>query len=181
MPSLPIHYIEEKNLTASTELAYWLRSYIRQICHPWNEIVFLCIGSDRVTGDSLGPLIGRELSRYQWKDMYIYGTIFHPVHAMNLEYTWTEIKKKHPMALFIAIDASLGSEEHIGFITVGMGALQPGSGVQKNLPEIGDIFITGILNAAGAFEHLLLQTTSLSTVMQMAETISDGIIRAFLF
>ena len=39
--------------------------------------------------------------------------------------------------------------------------------------------LKGILNESGTFEHLLLQTTRLSFVVQMAETIASGIEQAF--
>ena len=79
----------------------------------------------------------------------------------------------------IAIDASLGSRQHLGFITTGVGSITPGAGVQKDLPEIGDIFITGIVNLSGTFEHFMLQTTRLSFIMGMADTITLGIRMAF--
>lgn len=77
------------------------------------------------------------------------------------------------------MDASLGSQKHIGYITAGIGPIHPGSGVHKSLPAVGDLHITGILNASGSFEHFLLQTTRLSFVVQMADTITDGILHTF--
>ena len=166
------YYIREKKRTASNELAHVLKKCIGQIDRSWKEIIILCIGSDRITGDSLGPLIGQQLSRYRWKNIHIYGTLDAPVHALNLESTLSGIKKRHPSALILAVDASLGSQKHIG-------SIHPGSGVHKNLPAVGDLYITGILNASGSFEHFLLQTTRLSFVVQMADTITDGILRTF--
>ena len=148
------YYIREKKRTASNELAHVLKKCIGQIDRSWKEIIILCIGSDRITGDSLGPLIGQQLSRYRWKNIHIYGTLDAPIHALNLESTLSGIKKRHPSALILAVDASLGSQKHIGYIT-------------------------GILNASGSFEHFLLQTTRLSFVVQMADTITDGILRTF--
>ena len=173
------YYIREKKRTASNELAHVLKKCIGQIDRSWKEIIILCIGSDRITGDSLGPLIGQQLSRYRWKNIHIYGTLDAPVHALNLESTLSGIKKRHPSALILAVDASLGSQKHIGYITAGIGPIHPGSGVHKNLPAVGDLYITGILNASGSFEHFLLQTTRLSFVVQMADTITDGILRTF--
>ena len=49
----------------------------------------------------------------------------------------------------------------------------------QSLPAVGDLHITGILNASGSFEHFLLQTTRLSFVVQMADTITDGILHTF--
>ena len=173
------YYIREKKRTASNELAHVLKKCIGQIDRSWKEIIILCIGSDWITGDSLGPLIGQQLSRYRWKNIHIYGTLDAPVHALNLESTLSGIKKRHPSALILAVDASLGSQKHIGYITAGIGPIHPGSGVRKNLPAVGDLYITGILNASGSFEHFLLQTTRLSFVVQMADTITDGILRTF--
>ena len=173
------YYIREKKRTASNELAHVLKKCIGQIDRSWKEIIILCIGSDRITGDSLGPLIGQQLSRYRWKNIHIYGTLDAPVHALNLESTLSGIKKRHPSALILAVDASLGSQKHIGYITAGIGPIHPGSGVHTNLPAVGDLYITGILNASGSFEHFLLQTTRLSFVVQMADTITDGILRTF--
>ena len=157
------YYIREKKRTASNELAHVLKKCIGQIDRSWKEIIILCIGSDRITGDSLGPLIGQQLSRHRWKNIHIYGTLDAPVHALNLESTLSGIKKRHPSALILAVDASLGSQKHIGYITAGIGPIHPGSGVHKTLPAVGDLYITGILNASGSFEHFLLQTTRLSS------------------
>lgn len=141
------------------------------------ELVFLCIGSDRVTGDSLGPFIGHALATYHHLGIKVYGTLEYPVHALNLEETWEYISYAHPDALIVAIDASLGSKKHLGYITLGTGPLYPGAGVRKNLRAVGDIFITGITNMSGALEYLILQTTRLSTVVTMADFISHGVIQ----
>ena len=85
------YYIREKKRTASTELAHVLKKCIGQIDRPWKEIIILCIGSDRITGDSLGPLIGQQLSRHRWKNIHIYGTLDTPVHALNLESVLADI------------------------------------------------------------------------------------------
>ncbi len=174
----PVFYINSKRSSASSELAYLLKDAVSQIDRDWRELVFLCIGSDRITGDSLGPLIGHHLSQYCWPHIFVYGTLENPVHALNLEEMIQQIKKRHPLALVVAIDASLGSKKHIGFITLGTGSIRPGSGVNKDLPHVGDIFITGIINVSGTFEHFLLQTTRLSTVINMADSIANGILTA---
>ena len=64
-----------------------------------------------------------------------------------------------------------------GYVTIGNGALYPGAGVQKDLPPVGDIHITGIVNTAGIMEQLTLQTTRLSTVVALADVIACGILK----
>lgn len=85
----------------------------------------------------------------------------------------------HPAALVIAVDASLGEKEHLGYVTIGNGSLYPGAAVQKELPPVGDIYITGIVNISGILEYLTLQTTRLSTVISLADTITQGILGSF--
>ena len=58
--------------------------------------VILCIGTDRMIGDSLGPLVGSLLARKRKARLLVYGTLSQPVHALNLDETLNEIKKKHP-------------------------------------------------------------------------------------
>ena len=46
----------------------------------------------------------------------------------------------------------------------------------KQLPSVGHIHITGIVNVSGVLEQLTLQTTRLSTVVFLADTIVQGIL-----
>lgn len=169
-------YIDANKESSSCEIARFLKRCIRNHPASWTEIVFLCIGSDRMTGDCLGPYVGQQLSRYAGHGLFVYGTLTDPVHAMNLEKIYTFIKNRHPAALIIAIDASLGQKKHLGYVTIGNGALYPGAGVRKELPPVGDIHITGVVNIGGMLEQFTLQTTRLSTVISLADTITQGIV-----
>ena len=103
-------------------------------------------------------------------------TLDHTVHALNLPETCDHIKKKHHGSIVIAVDASLGSCEHIGSVFLRMGCLYPGAGVCKNLPGVGDIAITGIANSESTRPFLDLQTARLSTVSAMADRICGCIL-----
>jgi len=138
-------------------------------------IVVCCVGTDRSTGDSLGPLVGSQLSKNSPKEFYVYGTLDEPVHAMNLNDKISEIHARFHNPFIIAVDASLGQMSSIGHIQVGDGPLKPGSGVNKELPPVGNIHITGIVNVSGFMEYFVLQNTRLSIVMNMAEVISTSI------
>lgn len=173
-------YFDSSKQNVAYELGMALSALInKQILYKKN-IIFLCIGSDRATGDCLGPIIGYKLSKYiHHPNIHIYGTLEHPVHAKNLKETIETIYAKHENAFIIAIDASLGKSDHIGYIVLGEGPLKPGAGVNKDLPEVGDLFITGIVNFSGMLEHMLLQTTRLNVVMSMADQICLAISYCF--
>lgn len=138
-------------------------------------VMFLCIGTDRSTGDSLGPLIGHKLRRRRLRGAAVIGTLDKPVHAMNLELYARYIRSNYPDYVVVAIDASVGSPDHVGFATLGKGALQPGLGVSKELEAIGDISITGIVGGCNSRDPVMLQSVRLSMVMKMADCICESI------
>ena len=164
---------------------YQLLQLKKEILKNGQIVVFLCIGSDRATGDCFGPLIGNALSEKIKKNNRsstvptIYGTIEKPIHAVNLEKNILRIYDTIKNPYIIAIDASLGVMEHIGFITLGPGPLFPGIGVKKDLPKIGDAAITGIVNVSKAESYHTLQTTRLSTVMKLADFVSLALMETF--
>ncbi len=176
-------YVNSKCKTALFDFKVALKSILKEVIFSRKfakkeafQIIILCIGTDKATGDSLGPLIGHKLSRLpKKKNVFIYGTLKEPVHAINLKKTIDEIYSSFDKPIIIAIDASLGKTEHIGCITVSKGSLRPGAGVNKNLGEIGDVAITGIVNINGFLQMAVLQSTRLCVVMDIADIVSLGI------
>jgi putative sporulation protein YyaC len=144
------------------------------------RIIVVCVGTDRSTGDSLGPLIGTTLSNYRSSHFELYGTLEEPVHAMNLEDTLGQIHRKHPHSFVIGIDACLGQVTSVGSIQVGIGPVRPGAGVNKQLPPVGDMHITGIVNVGGFMEYFVLQNTRLHLVMRMADVIAHSLFSAIM-
>lgn len=138
-------------------------------------LIFLGIGSDRSTGDCLGPLVGSALEEQVSSEMVIMGTLKKPVHALNLEEKVKTIKDRYSSPFILAVDAALGRSENVGQITVGKGPLLPGLAVNKKLPSVGDLHITGTVNVSGCLEFLVLQNTRLFLVMNLAQTITTGI------
>ena len=141
--------------------------------------VFLCIGTDRMTGDCLGPLVGYKLCQHSKDKSCIFGTLEQPVHALNLTYALTRIRLRFTDPFVIVVDAALGLPGHIGNITLSSGSLLPGEGMNKTLPAVGDISITGIVNSCHGNASLLLQNTRLHLVNQMADFICAGLASCF--
>lgn len=141
-------------------------------------IVIVCIGTDRSTGDSLGPLVGTLLSEKTQNNsspFHVYGTLDDPIHAMNLQEKLNEINKIHTDSFIIGIDACLGKLKSVGIVQIGQGPVKPGAGVNKDLPSVGNAHITGIVNVSGFMEFMVLQNTRLNLVLKMAKTIAAGI------
>ncbi|HWI63837.1 MAG TPA: spore protease YyaC [Symbiobacteriaceae bacterium] len=139
------------------------------------EIVLVCIGTDRSTGDALGPLVGSYLAEQVLPGCSVFGTLDNPVHATNLADTMDWIDRNYRDPLVMAVDACLGRVESVGYLTVGSGSLKPGAAVNKTLPEVGQVYVTGIVNVGGFMEFLVLQNTRLSLVYRMAKVAAVGI------
>jgi putative sporulation protein YyaC len=148
--------------------------------HPHRTIAIVCLGTDRSTGDSLGPLVGFALTKYRSSLFELFGTLAEPVQALNLDSTLEQLHQKICDPFIIGIDSCLGQASNVGMIHLGDGPIYPGRGVNKVLSPVGDIHIAGIVNVGGLMEHLVLQSTRLYVVMLMADLIARSIFRALL-
>jgi putative sporulation protein YyaC len=165
-----IHTDQDAANRISSEILNFLPSTLNN-----RPIVIVCIGTDRSTGDSLGPLIGTFLTDKSNFPFDVYGSLEDPVHALNLDEKLASIKKKYYNPFIIGIDACLGRLKSVGVIQIGKGPVKPGAGVNKELPDVGHMHITGIVNVSGFMEYFVLQNTRLHLVMEMAKTIAEGL------
>lgn len=178
----PENHISFKNPLAGDLLARHFRSWRRtagEADGKIKELVFFCIGTTRVPGDSLGPLVGEALSRHaghlKSKSIYATGTVREPIHALNLAERYDLAKQAHPDALIVAVDAGLGLPTQVGTFAMWEGSLFPGVALQKDLPPVGDFGIAGIVGVCGPESFHALQNTSLRMVKKMADRISHAI------
>ncbi|WP_299092602.1 spore protease YyaC [uncultured Metabacillus sp.] len=164
---------EEKDIA---RLALKIKEIIEDSSCDEKDVVFLCIGSDRYVGDSLGPLVGTMLKENQ-VPFRVYGTLEEPVHAFNLKGIVKEIKKQFKKSLIFSIDAAIGKENHVGYVLFKEGPLLPGKAVEKMLPEVGDYHFVGIVNYIDPLPtSQFLNDTRLFTVMNLAKTIVKVIV-----
>jgi putative sporulation protein YyaC len=159
---------------AAQKLGYFLDAAFQDaIGRP---IVVVCVGTDRSTGDSFGPIVGTKLqAMHHLRDISIYGNLNDPVHAVNLSSVLEIIQEAHQTPPFIlAVDACLGKFDHVGHLILEKGPLRPGAGVKKSLPAFGDYTLTGVVNVCGFMEYFVLQNTRLGIVMRMSDVVAEA-------
>ncbi len=157
----------------ATQLIQLTEQYF--ISRPDTPVFLLCIGSDRVLGDTLGPIIGYKLEKMLSYPFQVFGTLSRPVHAINLRPTLLQLSTLYHSPLTIAIDASIGRKESVGCITLSNRAIRPGTGVAKTLPQIGQVSITGIVSEDCFDVSSRLQNIRLGFIMELADCICNGI------
>ncbi len=152
----------------------------------YTSIVFLCIGTDRITGDSFGPLVG-----YNLKNLYsnnkivkIVGDLENTVQSNNIEEKYNQIMNTYKKPFIISVDSALSSQDNIGKIIVEEGGIELGSGLNKSNMVIGDMSIKGIVarnTNNSRCNFAMLQNTHLNLIVNMVEVVAIGIYNTFEF
>ncbi|KKO53130.1 spore protease YyaC [Paenibacillus sp. DMB20] len=142
--------------------------------HSMDQITFVCIGTDRSTGDALGPLTGTGLLEAGFP--HVIGTLPDPCDAISLEDKLKGIPEDH---LIIAIDACLGQPSSVGSFFAAKGPLNPAQSVGRPLPAVGHYSIAAVVNVLGPKPYWTLQVTSLHLVMTMASRIAQAAASGF--
>ncbi|WP_259391521.1 spore protease YyaC [Paenibacillus sp. 1011MAR3C5] len=160
-------------------LAEFLAMVARKEPDP-DRIMFICIGSDRSTGDAFGPLLGMLLKEQGWK--HVIGTLEEPcdAHAVESAVSRAAVLQDSGRLTVIAVDACLGKPQSVGGFITREGPLQPGAATGRRLPAVGDYSIAGVVNLNGVKAYGMLQTTSLHLVMDMAKQAAAAIREAWL-
>ena len=177
----------EKNLYNN-----FIEDFTKVICQQtagkeYSNIIFLCIGTDKVIGDSFGPLVGYKLDILfkSTNRIKIIGNLSEPVCCNNIDSVLNNINEQFRNPFIVAIDSALSIvSDNIGRITVSDGGLCIGSGLDKNNVHIGDMNIKGIVgrDTRKPIQNFrILQNTSLNLVMRLADTVSKGIYRTINF
>ncbi len=173
-------YVAVKETTEEIEIEKMANKLKDVLSKTSNEVIFLCIGSDRSTGDSLGPIVGTMLKEKNIP-FPVYGTLQNPVHALNIKKVLKDIQDTHKEPFILGIDACLGDENQIGFIFFKEGSFIPGNALNKVLPSVGDYHMKAIVNYLNPMSPMQsLNNTRLYTVMKLAEIMAKIIIRGVL-
>lgn len=143
-----------------------------------DNIIFCCIGTDRVIGDCVGPITG-SLLKSKINNEFIYGDLQNNLTFDNMNKKINEINSKFKNPFIVAIDAALSDEKNIGKIFVEDSGIAIGKGLHKQNRKVGQISIKVVVGKDyndNELNFITLQNVSLNNVMYLSKIISDGII-----
>lgn len=145
----------------------------------YTELTFLCVGTDRITGDCFGPLVGskliEKLKQCNYSNVNVYGSLEQNLSYENINNIIKNINNK---SIIIVIDAALSKKENIGKIFVSNTKTVLAKSLQKDKIEIGDISIKSVVAKdykIAKCNFKALQNISLNCVMTLANIVSEGI------
>ena len=140
--------------------------------------VYMCIGTEKVFSDSLGPRVGSLLNDNLRLPAFVYGLRDQNITAENLLYSYNFIKALHPNSKIVVIDAAVGTIDQIGKVQICDGGIAPGAATNKNLPSVGDVGIIGIVAEKGMGDFYSLNSSKDRLVGSVAQFIADAILVA---
>ena len=148
------------------------------------KIIFLCVGSNKIIGDSFGPEVGSKLSEkfmynenIQNKNIKIVGNMLNPICRKNLKNTINIVNKIQDRYL-ILIDSAVSQNECIGNIFVNNGNIIFGNSLGSGIYAIGDISIkAGVCNDQNNAKRNFhqLQNVSKGLINELSDIVSKGI------
>lgn len=176
----PVYFLpggpDDTGNVQSVSLAVTLAREMRRRKKGSDTLIVLCIGTDKITGDCLGPLVGTKLKERDFPHP-VYGTLEHPVHALNLSHTLSSFQKMYRHPFILAVDAAVGPADAVGCVSLSPSPIRPGQGVLRPLPPVGNLSLTGIVAEASATSDWDLPYTRLFVVERMAEFICRAVMK----
>jgi len=138
------------------------------------HIYVLGIGSNVISGDSIGPFVGTLLQDLFPAHLTVIGSLQSPLDATNLTTELVSLKLP-PNSFVITIDSVLGKKEFLNTIVVQNRPLSPGKGLGQDFPAIGDCSVMGVVVKNGTTIESSFLYMNLHLIYTMAQAIAKGI------
>ena len=154
------------------------------------KLIFLCVGTNKVIGDSIGPMVGTNLINilkckrdfnFKNSNIKVIGDMSNNISYNNIEDYMKKIKKLAGNNFIIVIDSALSSENNIGKIFIHDRGLKYAESLKRKNNVIGDVSIKAVVgkNTQNRLKNFkILRNASTKRVMTMANILSKGIIDA---
>lgn len=155
------------------------------IQNQFSEIVFLCIGTNKIIGDMIGPMVGerlkkqaKQLKKYFRKETIIYGNMEHTLNLKNAGQVIPFLKYQYDKPFIITIDTALGNESTIEKILISSGEIEIGKALKKGIKYKSHVNIKGVV---GKYHHKIeenintLKNIKPDVIETMSKTICMGI------
>lgn len=119
----------------------------REVMQKFSNIVILCVGTNKLMGDSVGPIVGQKLTRLlnNKDNIKIYGSMKQTLNLKNAKQILEEINNQYTKPFIITIDAALGPKERIETIFISNGKIKIGGALGHEIEYFSHINIKAIV------------------------------------
>lgn len=146
--------------------------------NEFSDMIFLCIGTSKIIGDAIGPILGSNLKDIENEFIHIYGTIENNLHFNNTKNIIESINRNYINPCIVSIDAALSNNNSIGDIVIGKGFIKLGKALDKNFGVYSDVNIKCIVGSyyEDREKNLkILNKVSTEEIIKTSNIVSEGI------
>ncbi len=169
----------ELNNNKYTQFTNKLGKSLEKLNNTFSHIIFLCIGTEKIIGDSVGPIIGSNIKNLENEYIKVYGICGKNLDFSNAKNIIEKVYKKYSNPFIITIDAALSKEKRTGEIYIGEGFMKIGTALEKSITFYSNINIkcvVGKYNSLNQKENInILNNVVKERVYSLAEIVSQGI------
>lgn len=172
------------------KMKYYLEKQFYQfdMKNQFSELIFLCIGTNKVIGDMVGPIVGerlknevnnRKIKKIVKKEILVYGNMKHTLNLKNADKVIQHVQNEYQKPFLITIDTALGKEDMIEKIFIGSGEIEIGKALEKGVKYQSNIYIKGVVGKYGTTveENMnTLKNADIVSIKRISNIICDGII-----
>lgn len=159
----------------------WELNNVIKINQKYKSVVFVCIGTTSISGDSFGPIVGTRLKNafYRSGTVTIMGDVHNTVTYNNIEDSMNYIKYKYANSLIVVIDAALSDKKDVGKVFIQNRGLKYAESLNKHNNVIGNISIKAVVgeDTRDCIKNFkTLKEVPISKVEAMSNIVSEGIV-----
>ena len=138
----------------------------------YSDLIFICIGTNKIVGDSFGPIIGEILKRnVKDRKIKVIGDLTNNINSKNIKN-------------IISIDSALSNSIEPGNVFIIKKGLVPGSALNKKATAIGNIAIKGIVakdEKSLIKNYYNLKNADYKLILKFSKNISKIILQSIKF
>lgn len=143
----------------------------------YSKIAILCVGTDTIMGDAIGPIIGSKLKSLENRHIQVFGTVEDNLNFNNARDVINSIYNIFKEPYIITIDAALSNKRKVGDIVLNKGFIKIGKALNKSICFYSNININCVvgrnLDNGDNFEEL--KNVDKKSIGEMIEIISNGL------
>lgn len=155
------------------------KQIFQYMTQEFSEIILLCIGTNQLIGDCIGPMVGELLNQETKKEnIIVYGNMIETINFKNARKTIEYILKKYKKPFIITVDSALGTEKMIKRIVVSKGMIKIGKSLGRSISYYSHINIKGVVgeNKNTVFENIqTLKTVKPEIIVELSNQMVTGI------
>ena len=164
---------EDRKQHFEKELEYSMKELEKGFSH----LIFLCVGTDLILGDSIGPIIGTKLKKLENEYIKIFGTLSKTLNFNNARNEINNIYLNYQNPYIITIDAALSNFNEVGDIVLDKGFIKIGKALEKSICFYSNTNIKCVVGNNVCMKENLNQLKNIEEqeIYSMANIVYNGI------